>query len=1240
MYQISTKKFGIPKRLYHKILLTMRLTAVILIASLIHVSAATFGQRITLNKTNAPLSTVLKEIRKQSGFDFYYDFNKLSQNQKVNVSLTNESLDNALSAVLKGLNVEYSIEGKIITLKEKKRTLPLSGITHYFSSITVIGKVVDEKGFPIQGANIAVVFAGDDGDILGKENPPLAAKRDKIAAVTDPNGEFTLKYVDENAFLIISYVGYKPVRIKAAANIGTIRMVLDLQNLNEVSVTLNTGYQTISKERSAGSFAKPNMAIVSARTGSMNILQRLDGLVAGLTVNNAPGARQSPLLIRGLSTIGIPNNSDQTNDAYVGTNRNPLFVVDGIPLNDVSTINPQDVADVTVLKDATAASIWGARASNGVIVITTKKGTKGDRIRVSYDAFVNFQGKPDLDYLPTLNSKQFIEAATEYFDPVLNPWESVTAYAPMGTGIAPHNVILYNKYRGLITAAQASTSLDSLSNISNRQQIKDLWYRNASLMNQTVTLSGGSNNYAFYGSAAYTHTTSNRPGEKDHTYKINVRQEFSLGKRIQLSLINDLSNNVGSTKRNININNKFYPYQLFQDGAGRNLSMPYMQFLSEDVRTDFQNRSRIDLDYNPLDEFNYGYTKNNSFFSRNILGLNANLIKGLKFEGTYSYNRGNNRSEIYDDERSYKVRSELVQFTVAPTTDDTPRYYLPTTGGIYAVGNTKQQDWTIRNQLHYSNSWNQEMHQLNILIGQEAQEQLITTDGTKVRGYDDKLLSSIPVDYATLSNGGISGTVMPNDYGGSILFNDPYFTQSEYRTRFSSYYSNVAYAYEGKYSINGSLRMDKSNLFGLDQSAQNKPVWSVGGKWLLSQEGFMSPLSWLNMLAVRATYGLTGNSPSPGTAASYDILQAYQNSWLPGNGSGLLISTAANTKLTWESTRTFNLGLDFGILDNRISGSIDAYQKKTTNLLGSLPTNTFTGYTSIIGNLGDLQNKGIELSINSMNLRGRFGWSTSFNIAYNKNTITSLNQQYPTTSAADRINQNYVAGYPAFAIFAYQYAGLDNMGDPQIKLADGTVTKTPYVAKPEDVKFMGTYQPVWNGGLSNVFTYSGLSLSANIVFSLGHVMRRDVSQSFSGPIGHVNDAGTGFGFTTGNLLADFADRWRNPGDEQHTVVPSYEVNSSADQSRRDVSYYGRADINVVSASYMKLRDITLSYSLPSLLIKKLKADQVTLRAQVSNLMLWKANKVGIDPEFQEASSAFRSMRVNQGSVSFGLNVKF
>ncbi|RZM15422.1 MAG: TonB-dependent receptor [Pedobacter sp.] len=388
-------------------------------------------------------------------------------------------------------------------------------------------------------------------------------------------------------------------------------------------------------------------------------------------------------------------------------------------------------------------------------------------------------------------------------------------------------------------------------------------------------------------------------------------------------------------------------------------------------------------------------------------------------------------------------------------------------------------------------------------------------------------------------------------------------------------------------------------------------------------------------LALRATYGLTGNAPAPGTVASQDILNAQTSGFLQG-GSGLQILTPANRQLTWESTKTTNLGLDFAVLQSRINGSIDLYYKKTTDLLGNVPTNSFTGYSTIVGNLGDLENKGIELSLNSVNIRtNSFRWSTSINMAYNKNKLTRLSLNAPVTTGAGRVNQQYVEGFPAFAVFAYDFAGLDALGDPRIALADGTVTKALNAAGVGDVKYMGTYQPVWSGGISNVFTYKQFSLSANAVLNLGHVIRRDVNRYFTGRLTHTTNT-----FTTGNVHEDFASRWRQQGDELNTNIPSFVSNTALSDSRRNLNYYILGDDNVVSASYIKMRDITLAYSLPNLITSKLGVQQVTLRAQLSNVMLWKANDFDIDPEFQNAPFGIRTMLLNQGTVSFGLNVKF
>ncbi|WP_179091061.1 SusC/RagA family TonB-linked outer membrane protein [[Flexibacter] sp. ATCC 35208] len=1187
----------------------MNFSAMLLLVIAMQVSASSKGQTVSVNVKNAPVSSVLKEIRHQTGYDFFYSRDLLKDAKMISISCQNVAIERLLDSCLSGLPITYEIKDNVVLFR-KKESIP-APVDYSIPPITLKGRITDSIGTPLKGATIRL-------------------KRTPNVIGTDSNGEFTLPDLKSGDVIVISFIGYQTREIVVTGesfNYLNIVLKAEINKLTEIAVVSN-GYQTLAKERSAGAFGKPEMSLVYERSFSMNILQRLDGLVPGLVINNSPSAAQNPILVRGLTTVGteiLPGLGVYGN----GTNRNPLYVVDGIPINDINTINPQDVADVTVLKDATAASIWGARAANGVIVINTKKGSTGGKLRVQYDAFLNFQGKPNTNYYPGMNSRDFITNAEEIFDPETYPWESQTAY-PL-SGMPPHEVIFYNRYRGIITDEQAIKSLDSLSAIDNRKQIKELLYSNALLSNQTVSVTGGNRLYSFYGSFAYTRNTSYQPGNNTNTYKLNLRQEFSAGPHVHFDLVTDLTNTLSNAKRPVTADSRFYPYQLFRDADGHNLSMPYMGTLSDSIRQDYQERSGINLDYIPLDELNYGYTKSNQLNVRNILNVNVSLFKGLSFSGTYGYISGSTRGESYDDIKSYNMRYELLQFTVAPTASSSPIYYLPTTGGTFATNNSTNRTWTVRNLLNYNNSWNNSQHQLSVLAGQELQEQHGVVNTSQVRGYNRQLQTFTMLDYQTLSTTGVSGTIIPN-YGIVSMLSDNYFSQTESISRFRSYFANGAYTYNKKYSINGSFRIDKSNLFGLDKSAQNKPVWSLGAKWILSNEPFLSGSSLLNTLALRSTYGLSGNAPSPGTSASFDILSRYPSALLP-NGAGLYISSPANRKLSWESTKTINFGIDFSMLNSVISGTLDLYDKETSNLLGYMPTNALTGYTSVIGNVGDLSNKGGELSLTTMNLkRGSFRWSTILNISYNKNKLVNVTSAYNTTEGYLRIYQSYVKGYPAYSVFAYQNMGLDNMGDPQIKLQDGTITKSPYVTSTADVQYKGTTQPLVNGGLTNIFNYGHWMLSANAVFNLGHVMRREANLLYTGDPTHST--------FSGNFHSEFAKRWKTEGDEKTTNIPSYVADSYTSYSRRDVGYYNHGDINVISAAYVKLRDISLSYTLPSFILKKLRAELIALRGQVSNIMLWKANKYGIDPEFQDANNGVMTMPVGQKSFTVGINAKF
>lgn len=1183
----------LPDPLFRKIIKMMKLTCLLLLAGLLHVSAAVFpqGKKISLNLKKTNLETVIKHIEAKTGYSFLYSNNNFPSNKLVDIYVSDKPVSKILDIILKHSGFTYKlINENLITFTkiEMEAVVPIRG------------KVVDEQGLPLAGASIK----NSEG---------------KILAQTDVDGLFFISDIGNNSSIAVSYIGYVDQSV-AIGNANTlVQVVLKQQSeaLKTVSV-VSTGIQTLSKERSAGSFAKPDMKVFAARTGSMNIIQRLDGLIPGLTINNAPGATQ--VLVRGLSTINAA--------------RGPLYVVDGFPISDVSTINPNDVEDITVLKDATAASVWGARASNGVIVITTKKGRSGG-LEIEYDGFANFRGMPDLAYANTLNSAQFIQSAREIFNPGLNPLSSVVPNGSQSPVLPPHEQILYNLNSGAINSAVADAQLNALANTNNLDQMREVWYRNAMLSNHTLSLRGGGDRYKIYSSLAYTNNQSIYQGEKNNAYKINVRQDMDFNKVFSAYLITDLTNNIRSSGNNFAPDSRFLPYVLFKDQSGNSLPLSWLN-MADAVRKTFETQSQVSLSYNPVDEFDLRNSKNEDLINRIVAGITIKPIKGLKFEGVYGYYKANSKNSTFTDQNSYAVRSELAAFTVAPATaGGLPTYYLPTTGGSLSTSNQSQRNWNIRNQISYDKNWDNQKHKLTVLAGQEIQNQLGISNNSYVRGYNPDLLTYGAIDYKTLGNG-IANTVYPNSGSRSVLFDNSY-GAGEQENRVVSYYANAGYTFNNKYTINGNWRLDQSSLFGKDKSAQDRPVGSGGLSWYASREDFLKNINWLNRLIFRGTYGITGLSPTIGTAASYDIVIAESNSIFP-DGKGVRIGTPANRRLSWESTKTLNLGADFTIF-NRINGSIDVYRKNTDHLIGYLPVNPFTGYTSITGNMGEIANNGIELSLSSQNFStDKFSWTTLLNVAYNRNKIKSLSTAVPISTGNGLIAQSYLEGYSAFSVFAYQYAGLDQLGDPQVFRADGSVTKAINATTPSDILYKGTFQPVWSGGLTNVFSFQNFRLSANIIYNLGHVMRRDVTTLFSG------------GRLLSNENAEFANRWRNPGDEMITNIPAYIAAIGTSNSQRNVNYYKMADINVLDASFVKLRDVTLSYELPKEWIAKIHLKGISLRAQLSNVMLWKANNFGIDPEFQDASGqasnigstsgGYRTMPFNQNTISIGAHVNF
>ena len=466
-------------------------------------------------------------------------------------------------------------------------------------------------------------------------------------------------------------------------------------------------------------------------------------------------------------------------------------------------------------------------------------------------------------------------------------------------------------------------------------------------------------------------------------------------------------------------------------------------------------------------------------------------------------------------------------------------------------------------------------------------------------------------------------------YGNTtISFNKTYYTQTEAMRRYFSLYGNLAYTFNHKYTLNTSLRVDQSNLFGSNPDNQYKPIWSIGGAWKVSDETFMNSIEWLDRLTLRATFGFAGNSPLPGQGGNYDILMATSSSFYETNGFN--ISTPANDEITWEKTRMWNIGFDIDVLKSRLALTFDYYDKRTTDLISTMLLNPVSGWQSTIGNVGTLTNKGFELSVNSHNIKGRdFNWYTNFTLSHNTNKITKLDVATPytaTTIIAYGSSMN-VEGYPVNSLFAYRYAGLNEKGEPQAYLADGTIVSglDSRGLSREDAVYCGTTVPKFYGGLTNRFTYKDWELSFMFVYNFGNKMRNECEQ-------------LEWGRPTSNLDNSFDNRWRMPGDELKTDIPAWtpQVNNDANF---DLYYY--SDRNILNAAYIKLRDLSLAYRVPADFCKRLRLDGVRVKLSIGNLFYWAANNEGIDPEYYQPDTCVDSRQERLGpsySINFNINI--
>lgn len=1140
----------------------------------------------SVNYKSQSMEQVVQDLRQKIKYDFVYQKQLTEGQPLVTVKLKNVSLQELLTTLFTDhFGLEYEVVNKSIVLRQSDP----NKVYH------LRGHVFDNEHQPLAGATVYI-------------------KDTHQGVVADAAGKFEIKIM-KGQTLAFSYLGFetKEMRYNGFNNVNVILTYGESHRLDNVVVT---GYQTISRERSAGSFAtvKGNDLREQANIHG-NLLRSLEGKTAGLSVSEtADGVKY---LVRGISSINAKTE--------------PLFIVDGVAMTKTQMdkmVNPNDVESVNLLKDATAASIWGAQAANGVIVITTKSGKTGSqKLQVTYNGSFTFKGMPDWSYMDQMSSSEFIKAATEVFDPQTYKWSDAqnNTYGLSNDYriIYPHEYPLYQYYNGQISLDERDAMLGKLSATNGRKEYEKYFMSNAMLTNHSVSLAGESDKSSYYASIEMQKEQGTERNTNDE-YRLFLRDTFKPTKWLSL----DLSLNAFYSQEKSYIASdrlSSLPYVSYYDADGSELSLTNL-VMHDAYRQQVEQTSGIDLTYRPVSDFRSSTdkTKTQGIFAN--LGLNIDITKWLKFEGRYQYSRTNSTGERYLPSTTFAVREERAQGT-----DIEGVQYLPSSGGRFTSSNTSVTSYTLRNQLSVNKSIGDDSkHSIIGIAGFEVSGRTLGANATFMRGYDMQTMQHIMYNDYELNMTGVKNPALPAFAASSTnTFEPNQYEQSESEYRFVSMYANGAYTLLDKYSLNASVRVDQSNLFGSDPSVQFKPIWAVGGIWNLSKERFMSSTSsWLSRLNLRLSFGYAGNSPEPGKGGPYNILSSISNPDFSRFGLGYVVTTPANDKLAWEKTRTLNFGIDWAILGGRVSGEIDLYDKRTTNLLGNAPCDPTTGFSTVLSNIGTMINRGVEINVNSTNLtKGKFEWSTDFNFTYNYNKLVEMYVE-PPSSPYRMVSYDYWEGRPYGTVFAYRWAGLSpDKGMPRVYDSQSNVVGSiTDIDTEEAVKFAGTTVPPFFGSMGNTFRYGNFDLSILLIYNLGHVMRNDINRTYSYRLG-------------GNLHKDFAKRWRQPGDEAHTDVPAYYSLKDTSINESDITMlYPYADVNVLSASYFKIREVSVGYRLPASACTWLHAQSAMCRLQASNLATFALNGEGIDPECFSFSGS-RSDKFHP-SISASLNIVF
>lgn len=978
----------------------------------------------------------------------------------------------------------------------------------------ITGKVTGGSSGPIPGVSVYV-----------KGSPSTGTQ-------TNATGNYQLTVNEKAKTLVFTYIGFKLQEIPITGNTINVALEEESTTLSDVVVV---GYGTQSKRDLLGSQARVTSAEMKDRPIA-TVESALQGKAPGVFINSSSGKLGQALQIRvrGISSISASNQ--------------PLFVIDGVPIvtealgtytepdNPLAAISPDDIESMEVLKDAAAAAIYGARASNGVVLITTKRGKEG-KTNVEFGYFAGFSDPTRKgEFLNADQYRQLLDAAFKYGN--------------YDGGDYNNAAEMWEDYTG---------TTDWTSN-NNTNWINEA-FRRGHVQQYSLNINGGNAKTKFMLSGTYNNNDgiiiSNRYVRTGGRLSLdhNVSKIFDVGGSINISKVDNYRIPTDNAFSNPLQLNALPPIQPVYNASGQlNNSTVY---------------------YNSLIDIDNG--KNLSTTYRTFANAYASLkiTPDLIFRSEYGFDFNNLEEE---------------QFLGSKTQDG------GSTGGFSSDYMAKSINFNTNNTLSYNKIFN-DKHSLNLLAGFAFQD-------TKFR-------------YSS-----VEGTTLPSDsftkIASAAIISAG--SSSETRHTFVSYLARVNYKYRDKYLLGASIRTDGSSRFGANNRYGTFPAVSAG--WIVNQEEFLKSVNWLSQLKLRASYGLTGNAEI-GDFASRNLYRGVNYAGIGGTRPFQL----GDPNLTWENTQNFNIGVDFGLFSDRISSTVEYYKKKTTDLLLNAPIVSTNGFSSITQNIGDMENKGLEISLNTRNLVGAFKWSTSFNISFNKNKVLRLVNDQPIFPGG-RFLGRVAVGEPLGYFYGKAYAGVDpNNGDAIYYVDASRTTTTNDYAAAQNQK-LGNPNPKFYGGFGNQLSYKNFDLDIQTQFVSGNDIY-NMAGVFQSANGDYFD----------NQTIDQLNYWTPTNRITNIPQPRFNDGNGTSPSSRWIQ----------DGSYFRLKSVLLGYNVPTSLAGKYHLQRLRLFVSAVNLLTFTGYK-GYDPEVNTpaSSTSTQSNNIQLGhdfytppqarTITFGVNI--